>query len=101
MKYEELKSNRRFTLSGLTSFEVGNIAIPENTFKDSSYEALKTLADTDLHLEVEIAKVTSKGFRSEARSLRALQKDVVNCAERIIKIREKLNSRLESKESKN
>lgn len=91
MDYEEVKRNRRMFLSK-ENLEAGGMKVVP-LFQDSSWETLISLADSDIHLEVHIAKVTSRGLRAEVRTLKAIQKDIRNAANKILELRARLKQK--------
>ncbi|KKN11659.1 hypothetical protein LCGC14_1024330 [marine sediment metagenome] len=91
MDYEEVKSNRRMFLSK-EGLDAGGLKVVP-LFQDSSWKTLISLADSDIHLEVHIAKVTSRGLKAEVRTLKAIQKDIQNAAKKILELRARLRQK--------
>ena len=89
--YEDIKRNRRMFLAK-EGLEAGGLKVVP-LFRDSSWETLISLADSDIHLEVHIAKVMSRGLKSEVRTLTAIQKDIRNAANKILELRTRLKQK--------
>jgi hypothetical protein len=88
MNFEGLKNDILLEILHKEGVTTQGVTMHPAFFKDVSLLIAKSLAETSIYLDLEIAKVESKGMMLEARKLKAIRRSVDQSGSDIFNIRE-------------